>query len=132
MCHPDIFQQIANLRRETQLPRDSTNLRIYCDDDVQNVNVNAGSRWTLVPDPPEPPADYIPQKQRPNSKDVDDSYAGPMQEWEDLGNQIRQKYGTDGCNGNELYAIVNDQPMPGIIGNQEGNRSTLSVWFVRS
>ena len=40
-----------------------SNIRIYCDEDVQNLN--GGSRWTLADDPPQPwPPGYVANRYR--------------------------------------------------------------------
>ncbi|KAL9625496.1 MAG: hypothetical protein Q9160_000206 [Pyrenula sp. 1 TL-2023] len=120
-----ILNQIKNLREETQQPREFTNLRVYCDDDDQKED--GTTRWTLVPDPPNPPPDYVPQRNRPHAKDVDEHYKDPVQEWEDQINQVRQTYRSPGCILYGVQAELYDTPMPGIITNQPTWRSTLTV-----
>ncbi|KAL9114176.1 MAG: hypothetical protein Q9227_001948 [Pyrenula ochraceoflavens] len=77
-----IFRKFALLNRVSN--REDADIRYYCDNDRRDASSPFPlSRWSLRPDPPNPPPYYIQQWARPK---LQRSAGEPFQEWEDLDN----------------------------------------------
>ncbi|KAL9619673.1 MAG: hypothetical protein Q9160_005693 [Pyrenula sp. 1 TL-2023] len=103
------------------LNRAQANVRYYCDNDPQNIN--GGSRWTLRPDPPNPPPGYIPQRFRQRYDDRNPNVE--HQEWEDLTNDIMMG-DTNGCLDPGTMAETYHIKRPGTAG-QQVDRVTTTI-----
>lgn len=90
-----------------------SNVRYYCDNDPQIIN--GGSRWTLRPDPPNPPQGYVPQRFRQRYDDSNPN--AEHQEWEDLTNDIIMG-DSNGCLDPGTMAETFDIKRPGSAGQQ--------------
>ncbi|KAL9624844.1 MAG: hypothetical protein Q9160_000890 [Pyrenula sp. 1 TL-2023] len=113
---------IAGMIPEPNGDRAQANVRIYCDDDPQDLNGN--SRWTLRPDISNPPPGYTPQAQRPRFSDAqpNEEY---LEVWEDLLNGMLMGR-TGGCKDPNTAAETYILERPGSTG-QAHPRATMTV-----
>ena len=129
--HPTYWYGISAILPAPSGDRRLANYRIYCDNDVRDLN--GSSRWKLRGDPPMPPAGYIPQRERPSPGNAQPGEL--WQEWVDYDNGILMGK-TDGCQAPSVPALTYNSNAPQIhLRRHREVRATITVrisWLIDS